>query len=471
LVIRRAIFGLLFTGALVAQTLPVPKGAIVPSIQAIGQPDTYALYLPSSYTPDRKWPIIYAFDPFADGKAPLAFMKDAAERYGYILVGSNVSRNGPIKVSVDAAKVMWEDTHSRLSIDPARRYVTGLSGGARASTLVAELCNGCVAAVIGQGAGFPPNMPPTKESVKFAYFGTAGLLDFNYVEMVQLDHTLENLNVPHRVRYFDGGHQWAPAELWEEILPWLELHAMRAGARPNDQALINTQLAAETKRLQEVESRKDQYALYKELRYAVSDFRGLSDVSAWQDRADALAEQKAVKDGPKREQESFAKQAALAHEGYRDLNLILDNPAESTEPRMRLRQNFGSMRDRLLDARKKGKENDPEILVVRRTLSQVLAQAIEMGQQATRDKDYSSALLLYDLVVDLARYPGWAHYHKALTYSLMGRKKDVLPELKKAVETGMDPKGFGDIAEFAEFRENPEFKKIQQMTPPELPKR
>jgi hypothetical protein len=207
------------------------------------------------------------------------------------------------------------------------------------------------------------------------------------------------------------------------------------------------------------------------LQRAINDFNGIADTSAWQQRSLVVAKEKAVKDGPKQERFAADAQARQTFEAYRDLNQIRDEPAERTEPLLRIKQTFGTMRDRVVAAREKKKENDPEILILRRTLSQVLAQAIEMGQKATRDKDFSTAIVFYDLVVDLARFPGFAHFEKARTYSLMGRKKDVLPELKKAVEMGMDPKDLGSVAEFAEFREDPEFKHIQQMTPPELPQR
>jgi hypothetical protein len=54
---------------------------------------SYAVYLPSSYTPLKRWPIIYAFDPEARGRVPVNLYKEVAEKYGYIIVGSNNSRN------------------------------------------------------------------------------------------------------------------------------------------------------------------------------------------------------------------------------------------------------------------------------------------------------------------------------------------------------------------------------------------
>src|SRR5690348_17102495 len=78
------------------QTDSIPKGQLVERIVALNDASqSYALYLPSNYTPDRKWPILYAFDPGAHGRAPVERFKEAAEKYGWIVVGSNNSRNGP----------------------------------------------------------------------------------------------------------------------------------------------------------------------------------------------------------------------------------------------------------------------------------------------------------------------------------------------------------------------------------------
>jgi len=61
---------------------------------------SYALYLPSNYSPERLWPIVYCFDPGGRGDYPVGLFRAAAEKYGYILVGSNNSQNGP-----------WEPIH------------------------------------------------------------------------------------------------------------------------------------------------------------------------------------------------------------------------------------------------------------------------------------------------------------------------------------------------------------------------
>ncbi len=108
---------------------PEPSSA---SQSCAAKPDqSYALYLPSHYVPNKKWPIVYAFDPDARGEIPVKLMQDAAEHFGYIVVGSNNSRNGSWKMETEAAQAMWNDTHARFAIDDRRIYFAGFSGGAR----------------------------------------------------------------------------------------------------------------------------------------------------------------------------------------------------------------------------------------------------------------------------------------------------------------------------------------------------
>src|SRR5690349_11524364 len=72
----------------------IHPGDVTESVQCRRSPtNSYALYLPSAYTPAKKWPIIYAFDPGAQGATPVRLYKDVAEKFGYIIAGSNDSEN------------------------------------------------------------------------------------------------------------------------------------------------------------------------------------------------------------------------------------------------------------------------------------------------------------------------------------------------------------------------------------------
>ncbi len=80
---------------------------------------------------------------------------------------------------------MARDVGTRFSTDPKRLYATGHSGGARVAMPLA--LRNPIAGVIASSAGFADRESHTKLS--FAFFGTAGDTDFNYVEMKMLDRT------------------------------------------------------------------------------------------------------------------------------------------------------------------------------------------------------------------------------------------------------------------------------------------
>jgi poly(3-hydroxybutyrate) depolymerase len=132
------------------------RGKVIPEVTCLKAPgQTYALYLPPAYAPERKWPIVFGFAPDANGRRPVTLLKDAAEKYGYILAGSNRARNGPSPPIREATEAMWEDANARFSLDPRRGYATGFSGGARMAMVMALERPDRFAGIIPCGAFMP----------------------------------------------------------------------------------------------------------------------------------------------------------------------------------------------------------------------------------------------------------------------------------------------------------------------------
>jgi hypothetical protein len=255
-------------------TMPqvLQNGAIVPDVRCAESPgQSYVLYLPSNYTAEKTWPIVYAFDPGARGIVPVELMKDAAEHYGYILAGSNDARNGPWKPLVEAAQAVFHDTHSRLAIDDRRVYFAGLSGTARFAASLAQQCK-CAAGVLLSGAGFAPQSPPTPGG-DFSVFATVGVDDFNYGELVALDEKLTNLHYAHALRRFDGPHDWAPANAMDEALAWFRLIAMGDRRESVDAAFIKEQADQAEKRAQALDAAGNAYGSWEEYRQMADTFQ------------------------------------------------------------------------------------------------------------------------------------------------------------------------------------------------------
>src|SRR3984893_18359772 len=222
-------------------------GVILSKVVALEKPQqSYALYLPSTYSLEKHWPVVYAFDPGARGSMPVELMKEAAERYGYVVVGSNNSRNGSWKIEAEAAEAIVNDTHARLSIDDRRVYLAGFSGGARVAAQIAQVCK-CAAGVLLNGAGFHPLTFPPKDA-PFVVFAAVGTYDFNYPELVRTDEELEKLGYAHFLRPFEGPHDAPPCCAMEEAFAWFRLQAMKNGRESRDDSFVASQAAGETGR-------------------------------------------------------------------------------------------------------------------------------------------------------------------------------------------------------------------------------
>ena len=272
-----------------------PRGQIIDSVQcAADETQTYALYLPAGYTQERAWPLLMGFHPGARGRAIVEKYRDAAERYGYIVAASNNSRNGPWETSARAVNAMARDVGTRFSTDPKRLYATGHSGGARVALQLA--LRNPIAGVIASSAGFADREPHTKLS--FAFFGTAGDTDFNYVEMKMLDRTLKS---PHRVVIFHGGHTLPPDEVAMEAIEWMELQGMKSAIRPRDDALV---ASLWTRRLDATMAAGDPVKTVPLLQALVEDFKGLRDVQPQADLISQLLKDPATKRALDRQREA-----------------------------------------------------------------------------------------------------------------------------------------------------------------------
>jgi len=195
----------------------IPRGRVIEKVVCAGDPrQSYALYLPAAYSPDRQWPILYCLDPVARGGVPVERFRQAAERAGFIVAGSNNSRNGSLDAAREAIRWMTEDTYRRFAIDDARAYAAGFSGGARLALSWAAVAH--MAGVIACGAGFGG---PVSKELPLRVYATAGVDDFNYDEVYAMSRDLSRRGIPQRFADFIGGHDWLPETLTGEALDFL----------------------------------------------------------------------------------------------------------------------------------------------------------------------------------------------------------------------------------------------------------
>jgi dienelactone hydrolase len=440
-----------------------PVGTLIPKVVAIAHPEqSYALYIPKSYSATKLSPIIYAFDPGANGGRPVELMKDSAERYGYIVAGSNNSRNGSWKIEAEAAQAMLKDTEKRLSVDGRRVYFAGFSGGARVAARLAQLCK-CTAGVILNGAGFQPETSVSPDA-RFAVFAAVGIYDFNYGEMVQLDDQLERLGYAHLLRRFDGPHQWAPENAMEEALAWLRLQAMKMGREARDDSFVASQAAKETERAHQLEQSGDLYAAWKEYRQAAESIDGPGDNAALRARGMELENDKAVREGAKREKRDFEEQAQLSEEIYAGLTALQEYQSNRQEVRRAVSGRIVDLRNHTQNERREEHRR-----VLRRALAGVLGQAMETGLARLEQKDLAGALDSFELACDADPDSVWALSNVAVVKAMTGDRKGAFEVLRHARASTKNPEHFAewlkDEPAFAKFHGTPEFTAVLEVSP------
>jgi predicted esterase len=401
-------------GAAVAFAAEIPKGRVLETVAcASDNKQTYALYVPTSFDPARKWPVLFCFDPGARGKAPVERFQAAAEKFGWIVAGSNNSRNGPWEANAAAIHAMVGDVNRYFPIDSKRIYVAGLSGGARVACQVA--LGGIAKGVIACSAGFPTSEVPGK--VPFPFFGTAGITDFNYAELKRVDRELEDLRAAHRVVIFPGGHEWLPSELAVEALAWLELQAMRAGTREKDAAWIQEQFQARTVALP-----AEPLENFRALKSLVADFKGLADTAALEKKIAALGGSREIRDQLKAERTSERREQEIS-----------DNLMSAIGEGM-----IASVRKQTAELRKKSEAaTDPaERQRIDRVLSGVYSSCSTTAREMMRTGDYVEAAPLLECLTALRPERSQAWFDLARARAHLREKKPAIAALQQAIAAG-----------------------------------
>lgn len=415
---------------------------------------SYALYLPTGYTPQRSWPILYGFDPGGRGRQPVELFKDAAEKYGWIVVGSHNSRNGPGVPLNDIIAALWQDTHERFAIDEQRVYTTGMSGGSRVAASVAIGLPGRVAGVIACGAGFPYAKNPTRE-MRFAYFALAGVEDFNLIELNQLEESLTKSNLTHQLLTFAGAHTWPSKALLEEAVVWYEVMAFQMKLRQPDAARLNALYDQSLQHARTLEAEGQLYEAFMRYRILAQAFNGLRATDEVVTRLQGLQRNKDVQ-----EQLNQLKAADRLQESRgRELMTVVQG-LRSAETQM---QSLSEGKGLVARYRKQSEVAAPstERLVARRLLGQFSVTVSEEANGEMYRKNFGLAASLLALAVELRPSNPQGFYRLAAAYARSGQKRAALEALTNAVAQGFnDAARLEHAEEFASLRQEKAFKAL-----------
>ena len=402
------------------------KGKVIEKVKCKKDLTTnYALYLPSKYDSTKKYPIIIAFDSHACGTKPVNLFKDEAEKYGYIVVGSNNSKNGTAWPTTNAIyNAMLTDVLDRFSVDKNRIYTAGFSGGSRVASTIA-IQNGGIAGVVGCSAGFPNLSQPI--ATKFDFLGVVGNADFNFNEMNQLDKFLENSKFVHYLLVFNGKHEWPPQEVIPDIFYWLEFCAIR-----NKLSITNSTIIKEftDKYEKEIENNKAKNNLFGEYLTNIKIVRfldGVSPIDAIKTRLAELEKTPAVQNQLKAIESDVKKEQSL-QENYSKAMNTNDDKWWTSEVK------------RINDIIKQNK-NERESLIYKRIFSFLSIGAYTYSNNALKNNQLDQAQRYVTIYTLVDPENSETAYFQAVLFSRKNENEKAMKSLEDAVNLGFNDVG------------------------------
>jgi len=170
-------------------------------------------------------------------------------------------------------------------------------------------------------------LPEPNYAVSFAWFGTAGTRDFNYIETSQIDRGLAAAGATHRLEICEGTPRWAPQDVLQRGIEWMELLAMKAGTRPRDDPFVKSAFDAD---LALARAEREPLAAVRRYESMARTFDGLAPV----DEPRRLAAELRATAGYSRAAEEEARAEAFELLSRSSMGRVIRNFIQTDEPPM-----------------------------------------------------------------------------------------------------------------------------------------
>lgn len=449
--LKKIAFGVLLFMVQPGAHAQTKSGVLIDSVECLESPDTtYALYLPSDYTDSLSWPVVYVLEPAARGSLGVKVFQEAAEKYGYIIVCSNDSRNGPFIENYKIVEVVSTDVDRRYSIDSQRIYFSGFSGGSRTALSIAVL-NKSVAGVIGCGAALPTNVElyPTAEN-RFSYLGLVGVRDMNYLEMIDLEMYLNKVGVSNNLRFFEEGHLWPPPEQMVGAIEYMQLQAMKQSRIPFDTLFIDKIYQKRMTQADRYVAESKWYDAAHWLENVMREFQGLHLLSKVKENYSEIIDAKGYKKEVKNRERWLGIEKDYQSQFIAAANqLVAEYPVD---PNLKY---WWNIELRKLN-RKVLNDHNYEHVMALRLKNLLSAMSIEWSDSYIQRKNYNTAYELIQIGLQLNPQIPYYWFIDAKIETLRSNNDNAIEALQKALDRGLDPDWLKSNA-FDTLRNTPQF--------------
>lgn len=187
------------------------------------QPVTFHVYYPSSFTPDKKMPMLILFSASARGGMILERFTESCEAMGWIGVGCDTFRNGRPDEEMDPLfEALLPIIETTVPHDPQRLYMGGISGGAARALHYTARFDRPWKGIISCG-GWLARLHDLDYHKRMAVAWVNGDQDNAANSWVERDSdVLKSRSCKTKLFHFPGGHVIGPPETLTEAMRWVE---------------------------------------------------------------------------------------------------------------------------------------------------------------------------------------------------------------------------------------------------------
>jgi len=413
--------------------------------------ETFSLYLPSQFNASESSPVIFIFEPMARGKVGIYPFIKTAEKYGYILVCSNNSRNGPYEPNFDIANRLFNTIFSTFNVNDKRVYVSGFSGGSRLASAIAVLTNQ-IQGVVACGAGFSLNKSHLPYKDSFSYAAIIGDEDMNFKEMENTKGFLNRLKIPNELFVYEFNHSWPSQEQILTAFDWLQLEAYKKNILPINQENIKKSYTSSYKHARNLQ--KNDQLLYASDEYEriLRNYRKYYQLDSITNKLTVLKSNKSFKKEKRSLQSNFKEEVLLTDK-------FIDRFNEDFKKKQR---NFKWWKSEIKKLNKNIKIAESfEKKMLKRLQYKIFALSIETATLGNKIKHIDESIFCYEVCILI--YPGYPYpYFKQIeNYINKNNQIVALDYLEKLIANGYtNTQRIKDHKAFESLKNNERFKQL-----------
>ena len=262
------------------QTKGIQKHFVV----SVDSKHSYEIYFPQGYDSTVTYPVIFSFDSHGSGTVAVKGFELGADHFGFIVVGSNLIRNGIDEYEKHIGELIT-DVKSRFKIDSKALYTAGFSGGARMANYYG--LRNQATGIISCSAGFR-QADIQSTGVSCYVYNFAGVRDCNFNETAYLPAATECYANAYITENFTGIHEWPSSSVLYNALEFMYVRLVIDKIRDEKTVSVASILDKKKAKIDSLKATKNTLELYKQLEIASKIFAGTKDATVFSEQMKAM---------------------------------------------------------------------------------------------------------------------------------------------------------------------------------------